>query len=152
METYTEEEYQRHSGTHLEEEGEEGSGSESDSDNEQGGSSIEFQNGTFSEESFGSEESSSLDSDSFHSANDDEVVFSEDVSSLSPLGPEGLFNRHGNLVGEGGMDNSQEDVFMNDFSDTSEESGEGGNILGKLEIEVMNLSISNFRRCVWCFL
>ena len=146
METYTEEEYHRHSGTHLEEDEEDESGSESsESDDEQSRSSIEFQNDTSSEESFESEDSTSVDSDSFHSANEDEIVFREDVSTLSPLDPESASNGRG-LFGKGGGD--YEGVFMDDFSDNSEGSMEGNNILGKLETDVMNLSMSQFRRFV----
>ena len=147
METYTEEEYNRHSGTLLEAESESEGSSDSDSDNEQlGGSSIEFQNGTFSEESFGSdlsEESINFESDSYHSANE-EVVFresEEDVFTFSPSQPdnEGFFNKQKESHG------GQEVVFMDNFSESSDGSVEG--LLGKLETQVMNLSISKFRRC-----
>lgn len=152
METYTEEEYQRHSGTHLEEEEDSEDGAsdlESESDNEQGGSSIEFQNETFSEEeSFGSEASSSLDSDSFHSARDREegVVFKEE-GVVCDSSPSGGWRGSSGLGGEGVTDHSSLDgVFMDGFSDNSDVSEEGRNVLGKLETEVMNMSISRFRR------
>ena len=143
METYTEEEYKQHSGTHLEED-EESDGSETpseselDSDMEQGGSSIEFQNETFSDGSFGSDEESDS-SDSFHS-----------VQALSPQGGRGLSN--GVVGGTGGRgyhqwdEDEAEDVFMDNFSDNSEGSARGRNMLGKLETQVMNMSISKFRR------
>ena len=46
------------------------------------------------------------------------------------------------LAISGRGEDSQEGVFMNQFSDNSEE---GGNILGVLESQVMNTSISRYR-------
>lgn len=154
METYTEEEYKKHSGTHLDEDEEDdidgdeedasdgSSESELDLEMEQlDGSSIEFQSGTFSEESFGSNLSEE-DSDSYLSANED-VIF-QDESVLSPAKPARNSSPKKGAGPPKGKEEEEGGVFIDNFSDDSED-GEGRNMLGKLETQVMNLSISRFR-------
>lgn len=149
METYTEEEYKRHSGTHLDQEvgGEEGS-EDSDSDNEQlDGSSIVFQNGTFSEESFSSESSSDdsdVETDSYHSASEQVAFRDTRRHMLSPGYADHVsLDEESEARERGGQ---EEGVFMDNFSDSSGGSEEGHNVIGKLETQVMNLSLSKFRR------
>jgi len=152
METFAEEEYKKRSGSDLDGEqsyqvdsSELESDAELDSGNERmdiDGSSIEFQNETSSEDSFGSElidESSDLDSDVYHSANEDASL---DESAVAPR-----TRKKGSLKEKGAskapLKGNEEDVFMDNFSDSSADSN---NLLGKLETEVMNLSLSKFRR------
>lgn len=163
METYTEEEFKRHSGTHLEDSrnsntsnSEDGS-SESELDlemEELDGSSIVFQNETSSDDSYGTGLSEEDDSDSFISANED-VTSSEEpfLSSSSPQGggQKGSSDKGSALAAGGGKgrerkEEEEEGVFIDNFSDESVDSGEGRNMLGKLETEVMNLSFSRFRQ------
>ena len=155
METYTEEEYKRHSGTHLEDgSDEEEDESDEDLESELGlgmeqldGSSIEFQNETFSDESFGSDlsDDESASSSSYLSASE-EVLFVDDSVMLSPTKPRNCSPKKGaGLPSNGRKGEEEEGVFIDGFSDDSGGSGEGRNMLGKLETQVMNLSISRFR-------
>ena len=107
---------------------------QSDSDDDEdrtNGISIEFRNETSPSEGSDSDSDSSL-SDSelnpFHSTFEDNDIDSFVTFEASSIGGRGQ--------------DSQEGVFMNQFSDNSEE---GGNILGELESEVMNTSISRYR-------
>lgn len=163
METYTEEDYKRNSGTFLEDENDESTDTSESSymDNEQlDGSSIEFQNETFSEESFGSDlTTSDALSDSFHSATEEvggeEGVFPlspsrrDDDAKASPLYRGGMFGPTPGGRGRGGEEEEgeeEESVFMDNFSNSSGESADAGqNVLDKLETQVMNLSLSKFR-------
>ncbi len=128
--------------------------SETSSSNSEGDSellesrSIEFQNGTFSdEESYSNEETSS---DSFQSAEED-IIFQDITFAHSPSRP-GSYNMHkvdtrGRLGKYPyGHETDEDGVFMDEFSDNSGGSNsEGRNILGDLETQVMNLSLSKFR-------
>jgi hypothetical protein len=106
----------------------------SDGDDDQtNGISIEFRNETSPSEGSDSDSDSSL-SDSelnpFHSTFNSKA---DDLDSFVTFETSAISGR-----GE----DSQEGVFMNQFSDNSEE---GGNILGDLESEVMNTSISRYK-------
>ena len=147
IETYTEEEYKKHSGTYLESEGYSGN-SESGLENEQVETSIEFQNET-SEESFGSDlsdGSTDTDSDSFQSANEEveeDSFISFELSQLKPTISNGkdVFDKNVKTHGK-----EEDGVFMDTFSDSSAGGDDECNtILGKLETQVLNLSLSRFR-------
>lgn len=125
---------------------------ESETENEQfEGSSIEFQNETSSGESFESDsdddESIDLESDSFQSAEEDVIFNNEEDSFItfekSPSSKVRTSSHGGDKVKS---HNTEEDgVFMDNFSDSSEDTDEGRNVLGKLESQVMDLSLSRFR-------
>ena len=151
METYTEEEYKKHtnSGTFLDDENDLES-AESESENEQlEDLDLEFQNESFSDDS--SEfELGSVESDLFHSAeedvtvggDDDSFVIFESTSSVRVLKDLSFkTTTTSSLLDE----DEEESIFMHDFSDTSKD-GEGRNVLGRLESQVMNLSTSKFRK------
>ena len=124
----------RLSGVDLSEEQEQSDSDDTSHDDDQtNGISIEFRNETSPSEGSDSDSDSSL-SDSelnpFHSTfnskdGDLDSFVTFEASAISGRG-----------------EDSQEGVFMNQFSDNSEE---GGNILGDLESEVMNTSISRYR-------
>lgn len=101
------------------------------------GSSVEFQNGTSSEEEEEEEESfesesdlTELESDFFHSAEEDTTTNEDSVVIPSRRSAGSGF---------------EDEVFMDNFSDGSGPGEDDGNLLGKLETEVMNLSLSRFR-------
>lgn len=151
LETYTEEEYKRHtdSGTFLD--GEKDLESiESESENEQlEDLSMEFQNESFSDDS--SEfELSDVESDLFHSAEDDMNGREDDDSFITFESPSVHISKESSSKTATASslldDNEEESVFMHDFSDTSNDEEDGGNFLGKLETQVMNLSLSRFRK------
>ena len=137
IETYGEQELKRLSGVDLNEEQQQSDSddtSHDDNDDDQtNGISIEFRNETSLSEGSDSDSDSSL-SDSelnpFHSTFNSK---DDDLDSFVTFEASAISGR-----GE----DSQEGVFMNQFSDNSEE---GGNILGDLESQVMNTSISRYR-------
>ena len=125
----------RLSGVDLSEEQQSDSDDTSHDDDQTNGISIEFRNDTSPSEGSDSDSDSSL-SDSelnpFHSTFNSKT---DDLDSFVTFEASAISGR-----GEG--EESQEGVFMSQFSDNSEE---GGNILGNLESEVMNTSISRYR-------
>ena len=128
------------------------SSEESDTSRDQtNGISIEFRNeASLSDGSDSDSDSETLSdfSDSelnpFHStfnAKDEDLdsFVTFEASSLSVRGGKNV-KRKGEVGGEEGGE--RDGVFMNEFS---ESSGEGRNILGDLESQVMNASLSRFR-------
>ena len=163
LETYTEEEFKKHagSGTFLEEEGgsegEKSAVEDSDSDLDQVDVSMiashEEDESSSSDEDSSSSDSNFTDSDSFHSATDDEDSFITFEHSV-------IHNGRGSppsSVRYGGHDQKKDrweggdSVFMQDFSDGSSEregqreEGEGQNVLDRLEDQVMRLSANRLR-------
>ena len=135
IETYGEQELKRLSGVDLSEEQQQSDSDsgDNDDDDQTNGISIEFRNDTSPSEGSDSDSDSSL-SDSelnpFHSTfnskdGDLDSFVTFEASAISGRG-----------------EDSQEGVFMNQFSDNSED---GGNILGDLESEVMNTSVSRYK-------
>ena len=146
IETYGEQELKRLSGVDLNEQESSSSSEEShdtshDEDDQTNGISIEFRNDiSLSEQSDSDSESDSL-SDSelnpFHSTlntkdNDIDSFVTFEASSASGHG-------HGPHQS---TETERDGVFMDEFSDSS---GEGRNILGDLESQVMNTSLPRFR-------
>jgi hypothetical protein len=133
IETYGEQELKRLSGVDLSEEQSDSDDTSDGDDDQTNGISIEFRNETSPSEGSDSDSDSSL-SDSelnpFHSTFNSKA---DDLDSFVTFEASAISGR-----GE----DSQEAVFMNQFSDNSEE---GGNILGNLESEVMNTSISRYK-------
>ena len=132
IETYGEQELKRLSGVDLSEEQSDSDDASHDDDQTNG---IEFRNETSPSEGSDSDSDSSL-SDSelnpFHSTFNSKT---DDLDSFVTFEASAISGR-----GEG--EESQEGVFMSQFSDNSEE---GGNILDNLESEVMNTSISRYK-------
>ena len=135
IEMYGEQELKRLSGVDLSEEQQQSDSDsgDNDDDDQTNGISIEFRNDTSPSEGSDSDSDSSL-SDSelnpFHSTfnskdGDLDSFVTFEASAISGRG-----------------EDSQEGVFMNQFSDNSED---GGNILGDLESEVMNTSVSRYK-------
>ena len=141
IETYGKEEMKRLSGVDLSElqsdsDEESGDLSHDDDDDQTNGISIEFRNETSpSEVSDSDSDISDSELNPFHStfnAKDDDSFVTFEASSISGRG-----RKSHDWTGEEG-----DGVFMDGFSDSS---GEGRNILGELESEVMNTSIRRFR-------
>lgn len=145
LETYTEEEYKRHADSSTSLDGEKGSqSSESESENEQleDDLSLEFQNDTSSDDSSESE-LSDMESDSFHSAEEDlNLREEEDDSFITFESPSSVYVTSPRIVFDREESKEEDSDFMHNFSDGS---NDGSNILGKLETQVMNLSIPRFR-------
>lgn len=82
-----------------------------------------------------------MESDSYHSA--EELFKDARQDMLSPRYADRVsFNGEDEGRWRGGQ---EEAVFMDNFSDSSEGPEEGGNVIGRLETQVMNLSLSKFR-------
>ena len=154
LETYTEDEFRKHteSGTSLgDDRSSESLESEADQlDNlnpmsQEEESSSDDDDGSSSSDS----ELSNSDSDTFHSATEANLGDEEEEDSFVTFESSGVYNgRHlsPSVVFEGPDEGEEDSVFMQDFSDASNEEGEGSNVLGKLEHQVMRLSISKFRK------
>lgn len=142
IETYGKEELQRLSGVDLSEqqsdsEEESDDMSHDNGDDQTNGISIEFRNETSPSEGSDSDSESLSDSElnpfhsTFNTKDDDMDSFvTFEASSFSVRGKPSRRERE------------REGVFMDEFSDSS---GEGRNILGELESEVMNSTIPRYR-------
>lgn len=138
IETYGEQELKRLSGVDLSDEqqlSDSDDSSQDEDDDQTNGISIEFRNDT------SPSEGSDSDSDSDSSLSDSELNPFHSTFDSKDGDLDSFVTFEASAISGRGED-SQEGVFMNQFSDNSEE---GGNILGDLESQVMNTSISRYR-------